>query len=438
MNDERKLTEILQNIQEQPEQLFDLTPRQFEEVIAELLANFGWDVSLTRPTKDGGYDILAVNRDSSGLETTWIVECKKYRPGNKVGVEIVRSLSGVKAHLGVSNALLVTSSEFSKGSKQLADSRYDLHLIEYFDLLNWLKQYRISSEEKPHFEDRRFYSCFISYSHKDKDFSEKLNSRLRHEGVKVWYAPEDMMPGQKINDQIKSAIGLFDKLIIVLSKESMKSEWVKTEIRNAKQREAKEGCQVLFPITLVPIKDIKNWECFDSDIGKDMAVELREYHIPDFSNWKNEKSFEGQFQKVIASLRAADENRRKVEAERSDTLHAGEKSFTDGDWITAGIVGPEKAVTILQRIASKTRLTEGSIRDEQITMLETRVISQMERLQARYELGGSTAEQRLEACIAKVVSDILDRELNSFLWNANENNEKAPMEIFRDVIRGLM
>jgi len=27
--------------------------------------------------------------------------------------------------------------------------------------------------------------------------------------------------------------------------------------------------------------------CFDADTGKDSAREIREYFIPDFSNWKN-------------------------------------------------------------------------------------------------------------------------------------------------------
>jgi len=47
---------------------------------------------------------------------------------------------------------------------------------------------------------------------------------------------------------------------------------------------------VLFPIRLVPFETIRDWSAFDSEIGKDMAVEIREYHIPDFSNWKDHDS----------------------------------------------------------------------------------------------------------------------------------------------------
>ena len=40
---------------------------------------------------------------------------------------------------------------------------------------------------------------------------------------------------------------------------------------------------------------IRDWTCFDADSGKDLAVEVREYHIPDFSNWKNHDAFEAAF-----------------------------------------------------------------------------------------------------------------------------------------------
>jgi hypothetical protein len=306
------ISNLLKGLKKDPKLLGQLSPREFEEVIAELLASFGWDVNLTKETKDGGYDIIAVSKDKSGLETSWVVECKKYRSDRKVGVDITRGVYGVKSHLGVSNAVVVTTSNFTKGARSVSDSRYDLQLVDYSGVLEWLKQYRVSPENKLYITDRQFYSCFISHSHKDEPFAEKLTSKLRENGIKVWYAPEDMLPGQKIHTQIKQAIKQFDKLLIVLSRESMESEWVKTEIRNARRREIEEKRRVLFPISIVPFEDIRTWECFDADTGKDLAVEIREYLIPDFSNWKNEKSFTSQFHKILLGLQAADELRKKM------------------------------------------------------------------------------------------------------------------------------
>jgi serine/threonine protein kinase len=35
----------------------------------------------------------------------------------------------------------------------------------------------------------KFYSCFIGYSHKDNEFAQRLHSRLRDAGLRVWFAP---------------------------------------------------------------------------------------------------------------------------------------------------------------------------------------------------------------------------------------------------------
>src|SRR6185295_17813316 len=138
----------------------------------------------------------------------------------------------------------------------------------------------------------QFYSCFISYSTKDEEFARRLHSRMRDNHLRVWFAPEDIKSGQKIHEQLERAIQVHDRLLIVLSEQSMQSEWVMTEIRNARQSEIRENRRKLFPIRLVDFDTIRKWKCFDADTGKDLAVELREYHIPDFSNWKEHDSFE--------------------------------------------------------------------------------------------------------------------------------------------------
>jgi uncharacterized protein YjbI with pentapeptide repeats len=151
----------------------------------------------------------------------------------------------------------------------------------------------------------QFYSCFISYSHKDEEFAKRLHTRMRAEHSRVWFAPEDIEGGKKLHEQIDQAIRIYDKLLIVLSENSLKSEWVVTEIRKARKAEVKENRRKLFPIRLVDFEVIKGWECFDAEIGKDLAVEVREYYIPDFSDWKDHNSFETAFGKLLKSLKTA-------------------------------------------------------------------------------------------------------------------------------------
>lgn len=147
-----------------------------------------------------------------------------------------------------------------------------------------------------------FYSLFISFSTKDQEFADRLHADLQSKGVRCWFAPHDMRSGKKVHEQIDEAIRVHDKLLLILSPASVESEWVRTEISKARKRELKESRRVLFPIRLCPFEALRDWECFDSDAGKDSAREIREYFIPDFSNWKNHDAYKLAFDRLLKDL----------------------------------------------------------------------------------------------------------------------------------------
>jgi hypothetical protein len=149
-----------------------------------------------------------------------------------------------------------------------------------------------------------FYSCFISYSTKDGDFADRLHADLQNKGVRCWFAPHDIQGGKKLHEQIDAAIRVHDKLLLILSPHSMESEWVKTEIAKARKSEVRDKRRVLFPIRVVPFETLRDWECFDADAGKDSAREIREYFIPDFSNWKSHDSYLEAFERLLKDLKA--------------------------------------------------------------------------------------------------------------------------------------
>lgn len=153
----------------------------------------------------------------------------------------------------------------------------------------------------------QFYSCFISYSSADEEFAKRLHGQLQQERLRVWFAPEDMKGGRKIHEQIDDAIRVHDRLLLVLSEASMRSRWVKTELKKARKREQADGSRVLFPIGLVEFGKIQEWECFDGDSGEDVAAAIREYFIPDFSNWKDHDAFEKAFGRLLSDLKKSTE-----------------------------------------------------------------------------------------------------------------------------------
>ena len=151
-----------------------------------------------------------------------------------------------------------------------------------------------------------FYSCFISYSSKDQEFADRLYADLQNKGVRCWFAPHDIQGGKKIHEQIDEAIRRYERLLLILSPDSMKSPWVKTEIHKARKREIEEKRRVLFPVSIVPFTDLRTWESFYADEGIDLAEEIREYYIPDFSNWKNHDSYAEALKKLLDGLKARD------------------------------------------------------------------------------------------------------------------------------------
>jgi hypothetical protein len=151
----------------------------------------------------------------------------------------------------------------------------------------------------------RFYSCFISDSTKDQEFADRVYNDLRACGVRCWFAPHDVKGGRKLHEQIDEAIRLHEKLHLIISPNTMESEWVKTEISQARARELRDGPKVLFPIQLCSYKEYSNWRCFDTGSGTDHAHEIRSYAIPDFSDWKNHDSYKREFDKLVRDLKPA-------------------------------------------------------------------------------------------------------------------------------------
>ena len=86
-------------------------------------------------------------------------------------------------------------------------------------------------------EPVQFYSCFISYSSADSNFAGRLYEDLQARGIRCWYAPDRMSIGDRIRDTIKQSIRLHDKVIVVLSENSIQSNWVEDEVETALEKE---------------------------------------------------------------------------------------------------------------------------------------------------------------------------------------------------------
>jgi uncharacterized protein YjbI with pentapeptide repeats len=142
-----------------------------------------------------------------------------------------------------------------------------------------------------------FYSCFISYSSKDTDFAERLHADLQSKGVRVWYFPEDAKWGETVWGEIDRSIKVYDKLIVVLSENSLQSGPVNREIERALIREDKEGKGILFPIRI----DDYIFNTWEHERKADVTRKV----VGDFSSWdKDAAKYDKAFDKLLKGLQA--------------------------------------------------------------------------------------------------------------------------------------
>ena len=138
---------LIEYFRQNPERMYNLSPRQFEELIAELFDGFGFKVELTKRTRDGGHDIVAVSNEPYRIRC--LVECKRYADEHKVGVGIVRSLHGTIVTDGANKGIVATTSYFSKdASAYINTNKWILEGRDFHGICDWLRQYQIFSNEK--------------------------------------------------------------------------------------------------------------------------------------------------------------------------------------------------------------------------------------------------------------------------------------------------
>lgn len=145
IDDSRQLRKIITDIYADNNFIYSLTGRKFEEVVAELLFKKGFEVELTKQTRDNGYDIIAL-QNVSGFKTKFLVECKKYSSIRPVGIEIIRSFADVLNEENANKGIIVTTSYFTKEvKKRQLKMGHMLDLADKNQLLEWVVDYLITN-----------------------------------------------------------------------------------------------------------------------------------------------------------------------------------------------------------------------------------------------------------------------------------------------------
>ena len=93
-------------------------------------------------------------------------------------------------------------------------------------------------------------SVFLSHSSVDKPFVSRLATDLRSRDVPVWFDQWELRVGDSLTEKIERGISESGWLAVVLSKNSVGSDWVQKELRAAQARELRDKNVFVLPIVI--------------------------------------------------------------------------------------------------------------------------------------------------------------------------------------------
>jgi TIR domain len=91
---------------------------------------------------------------------------------------------------------------------------------------------------------------FLCHSSLDKPFVRKLARNLRDRGVSTWFDELELRVGDSLREKIEAAIQSSGRLAVVLSQNSVESEWVKRELNAAFVRELELKRVFILPLRI--------------------------------------------------------------------------------------------------------------------------------------------------------------------------------------------
>lgn len=134
------IQQMIKDFTKNPEKLKYIDSRKFEEIVAELYRGFGYEVELTKQTRDGGKDIIAIKK--AEVNVKYLIECKRPDPDNFISISPVRELYGVRNSEKATKAILATTTSFTRDALRFFEMhKWELEPRDYYGILEWINDY---------------------------------------------------------------------------------------------------------------------------------------------------------------------------------------------------------------------------------------------------------------------------------------------------------
>ena len=93
-------------------------------------------------------------------------------------------------------------------------------------------------------------SVFVCHSQKEKPFARRLAKDLERYGLRVWLDEREIRVGDSLRETIEEGINCADFVLVVISRSSLRRQWVRKELNAAFAKEIKAKKRVILPLLL--------------------------------------------------------------------------------------------------------------------------------------------------------------------------------------------
>lgn len=156
-------------------------------------------------------------------------------------------------------------------------------------------------------------NVFVSYSSKNKVLAERLARDLNEAGLNVWIDFRRIHGGEAWREKIFEGIAWADALALILTPDSVNSEWVRREILMGRSQHKR-----IIPLMMV--------DCFD------LLPQYEETRwLPDIQILNFQASYEQGFPHLLRALAVSDELADKVDPAQIENPFKGLEAFQETD-----------------------------------------------------------------------------------------------------------
>lgn len=137
----------LHNLKKQrAEALYELSPQQFEDAVADLYRNLGYQVKQTPYSNDGGKDAIAWKNGRK-----YLIECKRYEASKQIGRPMIQKFFAAMVEEKADKGFFVSTSKFTDTAYEYVKDK-NIELVHGTKLADLFRTAFPNIEDNPSFE----------------------------------------------------------------------------------------------------------------------------------------------------------------------------------------------------------------------------------------------------------------------------------------------